>query len=193
MEDQDAREDRERRQRDEREDEEGGEEDRPAQRGVDLRAAPAALLDPTPDPDVGEHGAHLARDVDREHRGLGESVDLLQEDREESIEGGETGEEEEDADQVAPQGTREAGRAVVAEVQVVEHPQREELDPLDSEQVVHEMDGLPLKMVLRLVQPHPGQGAREEAEGRADDEEPAHRAQGAEEERPDRKPHSTDA
>src|SRR5256885_3227520 len=83
------------------------EQHRPAKGRVQLRRPVASTRDPAADPWIHRDRGGLARDVHGEDLRASEAVRLLQENREESVEGGEAAEEEEHTDEIDSQRARQ--------------------------------------------------------------------------------------
>src|SRR3989441_813067 len=166
------------RQRRDPDEQERREQHRSAHGRIQLRRSIPAGRDPTADARIHGDRGRLARDVDREDLGTSESVRLLQENREEPIERGESAEQEEDADEIHAERVRKSHLpSPVERVDVVKDPDRQISTALDAGIDVGEVNVPAIHADRRFPSPDLNEETGQQPERGADHEEREHRRQ----------------
>src|SRR2546426_777804 len=171
------------------------EQHRPSEGRVQLRRSVASTRDPAADPRIHRDRGCLARDVHGEDLRASEAVRLFQENREESVEGGETAEEEEHTDEIDSQRARQPDLlSPVERVDVMQNADGQIPAPFDPCMNVGEVHLPAIHSHRRLASPHLSEEPREKAKRRANHEERAHRRNlGTQQSRTNDKPCDTEA
>src|SRR3989449_1893155 len=152
------------------------EQHRPAKGRVQLRRSVASTRDPAADPRIHRDRGCLARDVHGEDLRASEAVRLLQENREESVEGGEAAEEEEHTDEIDSQPARQPDFPLPVErIEEMKDANGQIPAPLDPGMNIGDVDLAAIHSHRWLASPHLSEEAGEKPERGANHEERAHR------------------